>query len=715
VVECRSGYAMRSVCGHIEEIWATDGVSRRAVLAMLASSCAALALLALGGASAFASPLSHTQAIDSPNSLNAVSCMPATTDCVVSDSKGNALYSTDVSVSADATWKSWSGPDTPSQAVACPSSSLCVLADGVAPEGGGGNVYYATSLGGIWKEAFSPVFGVDAISCASTSLCVTGQKEGERRYSTKPGSEEWEAILRAEPAETLGEITAADCLTGSFCAAVDSTGHLYVANTQTKIKEEAGWKSTDVDGATALHGIACTSATSCLAVDGEGNILDLAINGSGEAMVSKQDVDGTNDLTASACTGLACAAVDRQGNILLSANGGGSWIKQYETGTDLTSVSCSSNALCLAADTTGEVIAFASARASIEACGAGGGVHPAGSGGRELCEVVNPHGTPVESCQFEVGVEANTYTDMFPCESASLSGKEEPVEVTARLEDLAPATIYHYRLSVTNKNGTESGPEGQFKTEPVAPSVISESVSGVTEGYATLDAQINPGGEASYYAEYGPGACEANACGTKTSGEGFILGDTQEEGSLELTNLKPNTTYHYWVVATNSAAPAVHGEAKEFTTPKSWEEIRNEEDEQFFKQRTQEEAKTKAEVEARTATAAKERQEEEAAVAAKKRQEEQASAGKASVTIVKAKVNSSSVAVTLEASKAGTITISGRGLKTTARSVAAGTAQIRVMLTAAGKRYRKHHTKVKLTVQLKAAGKTASGSKTVKL
>jgi hypothetical protein len=655
--------------------------------------------------------------IDTGNSLNAVSCVPATTECVVSDSKGNALYSTGVTTSADATWTLWSGPAgiSPSEAITCPSSSLCMLADGEAAEPPGGNMYYATSLGGAWNEAFSPVFGVDAISCASRSLCVTGQGEGERRYSTKPDSEEWEAILPSEPTEALGEITAVDCLTTSFCAAVDSTGNVYLANTAAKIKEAAGWKSTDVDGTTALHGVACTATTSCLAVNGTGEVLDLTIDGSGGAAVSKHDIDGTNDLTAITCTGLACVIVDSQGNIFLSADGGGSWIKRYETGTDLTSVSCSSNALCLAADTTGEVTAFASDRASVEACGGGGGVHPLGGADHEPCAVVNPHGTIVEACQFEVGTEAHTYTNTFPCESASLSGKEEPVEVTAKLEGLAPATNYYYRLSVTNKNGTESGPEEQFTTEPLPPSVISESVAEVSEEGATLQVQIDPGGEATYYAEYRTSPCADNTCGMKTS-EGFLTGDTQEEGTLFAGNLKPNTTYYYWVVAMNSAASTgVHGEAKEFTTPRSWEEIRGEEDEQFAKQRAQEEAKAKAELQARTAEVAKEHQEEEAAAAAKKRQEEQASASKATIKILKIRAGTASIVITLDASKAGTVTISGQGLETTVKKLAAATNKIKVTLTKAGKRAGEHHKKIKLTVRLKAAGKTVSASKTIKL
>jgi hypothetical protein len=359
------------------------------------------------------------------------------------------------------------------------------------------------------------------------------------------------------------------------------------------------------------------------------------------------------------------------------------------------------------------VTAFAPAVVSIEPCGSGAGVQPLGGGNYELCGLASPHGVTIEACRFEVGTGPDVFTSTFPCQTG-LSGTE-PVEVHAQLTGLAPGTTYYYRLAVTSKNGTEVGPEEQFATELVAPSVISESASDVTEGDATLKTQINPGGEATYYAEYGTSACGANTCGTKTSGEGFLLGDTQEEGSLEVVNLKPNTTYHYWVVAMNSAAPAgVHGEAQEFTTPRSFEEVRNEEDEQFFKQRTEAEAKSKAEAEARTAAAAKEHQEEEAAAAAKKKQAETASKS-VSIKIVKVKEGTGSVTVTFDASRAGTVTVSGPGLRTTTERVDAGTMKIKVTLTKAGESARKHHKKVKITIRITVGGKTTSLSKAVKL
>lgn len=297
---------------------------------------------------------SVTQSIDSANSLNAVSCIPSTTDCVVSDSKGNAYYATNVSTSATETWSAWSGPSgqSPSQAVACPTSSLCLLADG--KESAGGRLYYATSLGGAFSEAYSPAYGVDAISCVSSSFCLDGQDDfGYFRYSTNPGSTSW-TLEEAGEASMKGVF----CLSTSFCAIADGAGRVHVATSTSQI-ESSSWKETDVDGSTALNGVACTATTSCVAVDGAGNVVNLTIESSGAAMASKQNIDGTNSLTAVTCTGgSTCVAVDNAGNVFASTNSGETWRKVYSLADKLTSVSCASTTLCVAADTTGDVTTF---------------------------------------------------------------------------------------------------------------------------------------------------------------------------------------------------------------------------------------------------------------------------------------------------------------------------------------------------------------------
>ena len=98
------------------------------------------------------------------------SCVPSTTDCVVSDNIGNAFYTTNAKVTGtSATWTLWTGPSTYRQrGHGLPAISLCLLADG-------GSVYYATSLGGAWTLAFTPSYPVDTLTCATIAFCIDGQ------------------------------------------------------------------------------------------------------------------------------------------------------------------------------------------------------------------------------------------------------------------------------------------------------------------------------------------------------------------------------------------------------------------------------------------------------------------------------------------------------------------------------------------------------------
>lgn len=295
----------------------------------------------------------YTQTVDSSNSLNAVSCVPQTSECVLSDSAGKAFYATNVSASGAASWSAWTGPGTsPSEALSCPATSLCLMAAG-SDEGYGGNLYYATSLGGAWTTAYSPGYGVDAISCASSSFCVDGQdSEGYFRYSASPASTGW--ILEDQGSAAMKGVF---CLSSSFCVLADSAGNVHVATTTTQI-ESSSWTETNVDGTSALNGITCTSTTSCVAVDGAGNILDLSIASNGAATVTKQNLDA-NSLVAIACPGSSvCVTLDSQGNVFISADGSTSWTKHLALSNKPTSVSCPSASLCVVADTAGKVTSF---------------------------------------------------------------------------------------------------------------------------------------------------------------------------------------------------------------------------------------------------------------------------------------------------------------------------------------------------------------------
>jgi hypothetical protein len=97
-----------------------------------------------------------------------------------------------------------------------------------------------------------------------------------------------------------------------------------------------------------------------------------------------------------------------------------------------------------------------------------------------------------------------------------------------------------------------------------APVVVSESSSAVMPFAATLEAQVNPEGQAttSCVFEYG----ETTAYGSSVECEPALLeGSTEQLTSANLTGLKETTTYHYRVVVEN-ATGETKGTDAEFTT-----------------------------------------------------------------------------------------------------------------------------------------------------
>ncbi len=386
--------------------------------------------------------------------FNAVSCVHETTTCVVSSSAGSALYATNVSDSSAASWKEWSGPSgqSPSQAVDCPTTGLCLLADG--KETAGGKLYYATSLGGAFSEAYGPSYGVDAISCVSSSFCVDGQDgEGYFRYATSPASTSW--ILEEQGSAAMKGVF---CLSSSFCAIADSKGDVHIATSTSQI-ESSSWKETDIDGSTGLNGVACTSTTSCVAVDGSGNALKLTIESSGVATASKHDIDGTTSLTAVTCTGSStCVAVDSKGNVFIPKNSGETWTKEYSLSDDLTSVSCASSSLCVAPDTSGKIAAF-NLSGTIELTSEAEGEAQSAQPGSTIEYGVPVSGTGAPHEMGTKGVEAWAQKD-DPTYATAVFAADEPMGWPAT--DYRRATVYYMDSEARTVNA--ASPTGGITT-----------------------------------------------------------------------------------------------------------------------------------------------------------------------------------------------------------------------------------------------------------
>jgi hypothetical protein len=136
-----------------------------------------------------------------------------------------------------------------------------------------------------------------------------------------------------------------------------------------------------------------------------------------------------------------------------------------------------------------------------------------------------------------------------------------PLQVSEDLTDLAPGTLYHYRIVTTNSYGTAYGSDQVFTTD-AEPSAETEQATHIGTSSATLTGTIDPNGaDAKYYFEYHAGTESSSSTAAEVAGSGtYAL-----EASANVTDLAPGTTYHYRLVASN-AFSVVDGEEKTFTT-----------------------------------------------------------------------------------------------------------------------------------------------------
>jgi hypothetical protein len=180
--------------------------------------------------------------------------------------------------------------------------------------------------------------------------------------------------------------------------------------------------------------------------------------------------------------------------------------------------------------------------------------------GASLAGSANPQGTAT-TARFEYG----TTTDYGAETGARAVGSgRSAVDVTAELVGLQPATTYHYRLVTTNSAGTTHGADQTFTTASAPPTAATGAASAITRTSATIAGTADPRGTgASAHFEYGPTTGYGNQTETQDIGSGRALVDL----NATLSNLQPSTTYHYRVVATNSAG-VTRGEDRTFTTAK---------------------------------------------------------------------------------------------------------------------------------------------------
>jgi hypothetical protein len=187
---------------------------------------------------------------------------------------------------------------------------------------------------------------------------------------------------------------------------------------------------------------------------------------------------------------------------------------------------------------------------------------------------VDPETHQVTDCHFDWVADAQFQADRFasastaPCSPDPGSGSGD-ITVSAGL-GLEPGTTYHFRIVAANANGAVKGPEQSFTT--LGPRVSSPSASQIEDTSATLNAEVNPAGESTtYHFEFGDqGPCDSNPCQSVPVPEASAgSGSSSVAASGQISNLSPDTTYHFRLAATNPDATSYTPDATFTTYPGS--------------------------------------------------------------------------------------------------------------------------------------------------
>jgi uncharacterized protein (TIGR02145 family) len=132
---------------------------------------------------------------------------------------------------------------------------------------------------------------------------------------------------------------------------------------------------------------------------------------------------------------------------------------------------------------------------------------------------------------------------------------------TSSLTGLAPATLYYVRAYATNSIGTAYGPQSNFTTLAIAPTIsATASATSITSSTATIGGTITTDGGAAVTSRgvvYGTSTGSATFSVTSGTGTGTY--------TIGLTGLTPATTYFARSFATNSVG-TVYGTETNFTT-----------------------------------------------------------------------------------------------------------------------------------------------------
>ena len=159
---------------------------------------------------------------------------------------------------------------------------------------------------------------------------------------------------------------------------------------------------------------------------------------------------------------------------------------------------------------------------------------------------VNPCNLPA-AAWFQWGTNTSygnlTSITNLPATNASLP-------VSLAVSNLTPGWTYHFCLVATNSAGTSYGSDQSFATLAVPPTVSNAPATGIALTTATLNGMVDPNGQStSAWFQWGTNTSYGNV----TSVTNLPATNASLAVSMAVSNLTPGLTYHFQLLASNSA------------------------------------------------------------------------------------------------------------------------------------------------------------------
>ncbi len=179
----------------------------------------------------------------------------------------------------------------------------------------------------------------------------------------------------------------------------------------------------------------------------------------------------------------------------------------------------------------------------------------------QLNGTVNPNGLSTT-----VWVECSQSPDLVNpiiTPSQTIGSGTSAVPFSQTVTGLSPSTEYFCRIKANNSAGTRSGSQMNFTTTVCgAPTVETKPATSITPSSAQLNGTIKSNaGDTRFYYEWGT----STSYGSKTSEQGPAYWTEAHPIPNSVYDLNPNTTYHFRLVARNSAGTS-YGNDLAFTT-----------------------------------------------------------------------------------------------------------------------------------------------------